>query len=71
MKFSEFIKLVMKRHGNGIYKHMRVGQIFFKTLHDLEPETAAKICGHTHLDPFLTDENLNNFLEWLVQEWRA
>ena len=47
---------------------LRKGQSFFNALYDVDPDLADKI-RDTEIDPFYTDDKLNEFLETVINTW--
>lgn len=44
---------------------LRAGQALFLAFNELYPELAEQVTGHSHLDPFHNDHNIQNLWEFL------
>lgn len=51
-----------------VKNHLRVGQIIFNALYDVDPELARKING-TNLDPFHDDNKVGDCIGFVLREW--
>ena len=48
------------------YPFLRVGQAYFNALYKIDPDLANNIRGDGYLDPYLSDDNLPNFLRYIL-----
>lgn len=47
------------------YANLRAGQALFTALNELYPDLAQQVRGHSDLDPFYNDYNIQNLWEFL------
>lgn len=48
--------------------HWRLGQTYFNVLYEMRPDIADKV-RTTALDPYYSDSNIDDFLEWVITKW--
>ena len=48
--------------------HQRRGQAIYNRLYEVRPDLAKHIAG-TSADPFMLDERIEGFLDWLERHW--
>ena len=63
---KKFVERVQEVHVKN--SKWREGQTLFNTLHIFYPELSEEIRGDQWLDPYYSDENINNFWSWLAKQ---
>lgn len=67
---NEKINQFYRELRNNLNTHpWRYGQTVFNTMYDIHPEVAQKYCG-TLIDPFYNDDNVDQFIEKCLNEFK-